>query len=156
MMRWIDAETGLPLEVAEKIKPRIIKLEADISSIKPLVEALEQKTGIIQPSDSGVNVGTPENPAANVVAENVTVVSAEERKISIREPGEEELDLPLPRPKAYMFKGRGEEFIGFIVNELPPRLQRPGGYSLNELVAVLAYKVAKLERRLAELEKKPK
>lgn len=136
-MRYVDPETGLPLEAAEKIKPRIRKLE--------------EKTGVISLSDTGASIGTAEAPASDIVTLNVTIISSKEAKTEIRELTPEELDMKLPTPKVYKLED-GRKLIGFVEDELPVALRKPCGYSLNEVVAILSYKVINLERRLAALE----
>lgn len=142
-IEYIDPETGLPEMAAEKIKPRLQLLETRI-------EGLENKTSIINVSKTATSVGTPDQPVSQVVTADLTIVSRVEKKKDIREARDDELDLPLPRPKAYRIEGVEGELIGFIESELPEALRKPGGYSLNALVAILAYKVTKLEERLAK------
>ncbi|MEM0445566.1 MAG: hypothetical protein QXO86_03455 [Nitrososphaerota archaeon] len=128
-MRYIDPETGLPLEAAEKLRPRLGKLE------------------IITQTDTGLAVGTREAPATDIVCLNVTIVSSRESKADIRPLSPEEKDIQLPEPKAYKLED-GRILIGFIEDELPRQLRKGGGYSLNEIVAILALKVKELEKKL--------
>ena len=46
---------------------------------------------------------------------------------------------------------RKEVEIGFIAEELPEFLRRGGGYDLKALVAILAWKITKIEEALSEL-----
>lgn len=127
MMRIVDRETGLPLEAAKRLRQ------------------LEMKTEPIRiDEDSKTSIGSPEQPVAQVIASEITITSLRELKTGIHELTESELDIQLPAPKSYKIDGR--EKIGFIEDELPEKIRRPGGYSLDELVAILAYKVSKLER----------
>ena len=48
-------------------------------------------------------------------------------------------------------EGRREVEIGFIAEELPEFLRRGGGYDLKALVAILAWKITKIEEALSEL-----
>ncbi|MEM4497313.1 MAG: hypothetical protein QW692_00620 [Nitrososphaerota archaeon] len=138
MMRIIDDETGLPLEAAEKIKKRL--------------QSVEDRVKVIEVGEMGYALGSPENPVADVIAENITIVSEKKLKTDIRELKDEELDLPLPKPKAY--KINGKELIGFMAEEMPEKIKTPGGYSLNMLIALLAYKINKLEQEINKLKQK--
>ena len=81
-----------------------------------------------------------------MVTANVTITSLSEFKENVQELDPELLDVKLPTPKMYERKqGRKGVEIGFIAEELPEFLRRGSGYDLKALVALLAWKVTKLE-----------
>lgn len=169
-MSWIDGKTGLPSEAAEKIKTIVRKLEEENETLRKENEVLEKKVqqleeekqflaqkvsemeNVVKVSDVGYVVGSTENPLIDIIAENITIVSEKNKKTDIRELKDEELDLPLPKPKAY--KINGKEFIGFMAEEMPEKIRTIGGYSLNMLITLLVFKIQKLEQEINELKKK--
>ena len=211
---WIDGETGLPIEVAKKIKERFRTLEKEnselrnendqlkqrisaleeenqklkeqVSSLQEENDSLKQRVTEIEEGSLGVKkiadedggrvefmpedqpiarltsdgflkpvepntlvIGDQENYLNDVVTANITVASLSGSKENIRELDPSLLDLELPNPKIYeRVEGKGETEIGFITEELPPILRRGNGYDLKALVALLAWKVRRLEERL--------
>lgn len=211
---WIDGETGLPVEVAQKIKERFRTLEEEnselrnendqlkqriseleeenqklkeqVSSLQEENDSLKQRVTEIEEGSLGVKkitgedggrvefmpedqpiarltsdgflkpvepntlvIGDQENYLNDVVTANITVASLSGSKENIRELDPSLLDLELPNPKIYeRVEGKRETEIGFITEELPPILRRGNGYDLKALVALLAWKVRRLEERL--------
>ena len=122
---------------------------------KPSNDAVAVLTpdGSLKPITPNVLViGDQNNYLNDVITANITVASLEKFKEKPQDLLDEELDIQLPKPKKYRRKEgkqqEEEEEIGFIAEELPPILKRGNGYDLKALVAVLAYKIAKLETKL--------
>jgi len=120
--------------------------------LKPAEEPVAALTpeAVLKPvSPNTLKIGEPENYLNEVTTANITIPSLKKTKEETQEITDEELEIQLPKPRKYQRKeGRKEEEIGFIAEELPPILRRDGGYDLKALVAVLAYKVARLEAAL--------
>jgi hypothetical protein len=170
----IDNETGLPLEAAEKVKRRFQEYEAEIQRLKDEnnvlrarvseLEAVVRKTEtgavvadvVIEPTrisataPNQLNIGTPENYVANVFTGDITIASSLETKTSIRDVSDAELDVELPRPKKYRRDANSPEELGFVAEEMPESVRRRGGYDLKAVVAILAYKVSRLEKMLRQ------
>jgi hypothetical protein len=168
----IDNETGLPAEAAEKVKRRFQEYEAEIQRLKDennvLRERISEFESIIRKTDTGVvisdvvieptrisatapnmlAIGSPENYVADVIAGNITIVSSRELKEEVRDVSDSELDVELPRPKKYRRDINSPEELGFVAEEMPESVRRLGGYDLKAIVAILAYKVSKLENAL--------
>lgn len=147
---WIDGETGLPQEAAEKIKKKFQRVENETQLLAQKVSSVEDRVKIIEFGGAGYTVGSAANPLSDVITENITIISEKERKTDVREIDDEELEVELPRPKAYKIDDR--EFIGFIAEEMPDKIKTEQGYSLNMLITLLVYKIQKLEKEVKRLE----
>jgi hypothetical protein len=169
---FIDGETGLPAEAAEKVKRRFQEYEAEIQRLKDennvLRERISEFESVIRKTDTGVvisdvvieptrisatapnmlAIGSPENYVADVITGNITIVSSRELKEEVRDVSDSELDVELPRPKKYRRDINSPEELGFVAEEMPESVRRLGGYDLKAIVAILAYKVSKLENAL--------
>jgi hypothetical protein len=170
----IDNETSLPLEAAEKVKRRFQEYEAEIQRLKDEnnvlrarvseLEAVVRKTEtgvvvadvVIEPTQISATapnkliIGSPENYVADVFTGNVTIASSLETKTSVRDISDAELDVELPRPKKYRRDENSPEELGFVAEEMPESVRRVGGYDLKAVVAILAYKVSRLEKMLRQ------
>jgi hypothetical protein len=170
----IDNETSLPLEAAEKVKRRFQEYEAEIQRLKDEnnvlrarvseLEAVVRKTEtgvvvadvVIEPTQISATapnkliIGSPENYVADVFTGNVTIASSLETKTSVRDISDAELDVELPRPKKYRRDENSPEELGFVAEEMPESVRRLGGYDLKAVVAILAYKVSRLENILRQ------
>ena len=174
-MEWfIDGETGLPAEAAEKVKRRFQEYEAEIQRLKDENNTLRARVSelesVVRKTDTGVVIsdvvieptrilatapntlviGSPENYVADVFTGNVTIVSSLTTKTSVRDVSDAELDIELPRPKIYRRDENSPEELGFIAEEMPRNVRRVGGYDLKAVVAILAYKVSRLETILRQ------
>jgi len=211
---WMDGETGLPMEVARKIKERFRTLEEEnselrqendqlkqriseleeenqklkeqISNLQVENDSLKQKVAEIEAGSLGVKrisdedggkvefmpedqpiarltsdgllkpvepniliIGDQENYLNDVITANITVASLSRSKENIQDLDPSLLDIELPTPKMYeRTEGGKETEIGFIAEELPEFLRRGNGYDLKALVALLAWKVKRLEEKL--------
>jgi hypothetical protein len=129
----IDNETGLPLEAAEKVKRRFQEYEAEIQRLKDENNVLRARVSeleaVVRRTETGV-----------VVADVVEV----------RDVSDSELDVELPRPKKYRRDADSPEELGFVAEEMPENVRRLGGYDLKAVVAILAYKVSRLEKMLRQ------
>jgi hypothetical protein len=129
----IDNETGLPLEAAEKVKRRFQEYEAEIQRLKDennvLRAHVSELEAVVRKTETGV-----------VVADVVEV----------RDVSDSELDVELPRPKKYRRDENSPEELGFVAEEMPESVRRVGGYDLKAVVAILAYKVSRLEKMLRQ------
>jgi hypothetical protein len=129
----IDNETGLPLEAAEKVKRRFQEYEAEIQRLKDENNVLRARVSeleaVVRKTETGV-----------VVADVVEV----------RDVSDSELDVELPRPKKYKRDENSPEELGFVAEEMPESVRRVGGYDLKAVVAILAYKVSRLEKMLRQ------
>jgi hypothetical protein len=129
----IDNETSLPLEAAEKVKRRFQEYEAEIQRLKDENNVLRARVSeleaVVRRTETGV-----------VVADVVEV----------RDVSDSELDVELPRPKKYRRDENSPEELGFVAEEMPESVRRVGGYDLKAVVAILAYKVSKLEKILRQ------
>jgi hypothetical protein len=129
----IDNETGLPLEAAEKVKRRFQEYEAEIQRLKDENNVLRARVSeleaVVRKTETGV-----------VVADVVEV----------RDVSDSELDVELPRPKKYRRDADSPEELGFVAEEMPENVRRLGGYDLKAVVAILAYKVSRLEKMLRQ------
>jgi hypothetical protein len=174
-MDWfIDGETGLPAEAAEKVKRRFQEYEAEIQRLKDEnsvlrarvseLEAVVRKTEtgavvadvVIEPTRISATapnrlvIGSPENYVADVIAGNITIASSRGLKKEVRDVSDSELDVELPRPKKYRRDADSPEELGFVAEEMPESVRRVGGYDLKAVVAILAYKVSRLEKMLRQ------
>jgi len=189
MIRWIDGETGLPKEAAEKIKEKISQLQAENTLLKERVIILEQENQLLRekvrlieegglgvkkstdsiafiPQDQAVAqltsngyfkpvapnvlvIGDQDSYLNDIITANITVASTIKTKTAVTEPNDSELDVVLPKPKKYRRgEGKGGEELGFIAEELPPIVRKGQGYDLKALIAILTYKINKLEQQL--------
>ncbi|MDW8041754.1 MAG: hypothetical protein RMJ75_02985 [Nitrososphaerota archaeon] len=129
-MRYLDEETGLPLEAAEKLKSRIRRLET--------------KTEVIRVDEGGrIAIGSVDYFPVEIVTADLTVISRRDLKKNPQKLDESELAIALPEPKRYVINGK--TVIGFLDDELPALVRTEGGYSLTALVALLIHKVNELE-----------
>ena len=106
--------------------------------------------GVLKPIEPNVlKIGDQDAYLNDVVTANVTIPSLSRFKGNVRDLDPKLLDVDLPTPKIYeRIEGRKEAEIGFIVEELPEFLRRNGGYDLKALVAILAWKIRRIETRL--------
>jgi len=109
--------------------------------------------GVLKPIAPNIlKVGDDENYLNDVVTANVTVASISRFKENIRDLDPKLLEIELPTPKIYeRTEGRREIEIGFIAEELPEILRRRKGYDLKALVALLSWKVKRLEGIVSSL-----
>ncbi|MEN3047293.1 MAG: hypothetical protein ABDH63_00725 [Candidatus Caldarchaeales archaeon] len=133
-MREIDTESGLPVDVARKLKElearaRVVKLDAE----------------------GRVVIGDAHDFPIEVVTAELTVVSKREVKENVRPVDEKALEVQLPEPKRYEIGGK--TVIGFLEDELPEVVRTGGGYSLTALMAILIHKVNRLERIVRQMER---
>jgi cell division septum initiation protein DivIVA len=161
-MDWfIDGETGLPAEAAEKVKRRFQEYEAEIQRLKDensvlrarvsefesvvrktekgavVADVVIEPTRISATAPNRLVIGSPENYVADVIAGNITIASSRGLKKEIRDVSDSELDVKLPRPKKYRRDADSPEELGFVAEEMP-------------VVAILAYKVSRLEKMLRQ------
>jgi hypothetical protein len=129
----IDNETGLPLEAAEKVKRRFQEYEAEIQRLK-------DENNVLRARVSELEVVVRKTETGVVVADVVEV----------RDVSDSELDVELPRPKKYRRDENSPEELGFVAEEMPESVRRVGGYDLKAVVAILAYKVSRLEKMLRQ------
>ena len=152
----------------EKLKQRLSEIEGGGVGVRrisdengdrlefiPRDEAVAQLTsdGVLKPIEPNVlRIGAQENYLNDIVTANITIASSAKSKGSVREPDPSMLSVKLPTPKIYeRIEGRKEVEIGFIAEELPEFLRRGDGYDLKALVAILAWKITKLEEALSKL-----
>jgi hypothetical protein len=171
---FIDGETGLPAEAAEKVKRRFQEYEAEIQRLKDentmLRARVSELESVVRKTDTGVVIsdvvieptrisatapnqlviGSPENYVADVFTGNVTIASSQETKTSVRDVSDAELDVELPRPKKYRRDENSPEELGFVAEEMPESVRRVGGYDLKAVVAILTYKISRLEKMLKQ------
>jgi regulator of replication initiation timing len=178
---FIDGETGLPAEAAEKVKRRFQEYEAEIQQLKQENQALKDENNVlkariseleavVRKTDTGVVIsdvvieptrisatapnmlviGSPENYVADVFTGNVTIASRRGTKTSVRDVSDSELDVELPRPKKYRRDENSPEELGFVAEEMPAIIRRVGGYDLKAVVAILTYKISRLEKMLKQ------
>jgi hypothetical protein len=170
----IDNETSLPLEAAEKVKRRFQEYEAEIQRLKDennvLRARVSELAAVVRKTETGAVVadvvieptrisatapnklviGSPENYVADVIAGNITIASSRGLKKEVRDVSDAELDVELPRPKKYRRDENSPEELGFVAEEMPESVRRLGGYDLKAVVAILAYKVSRLEKMLRQ------
>jgi len=155
-MEWfIDGETGLPAESAEKVKKHLEELK------KQFQELGIRRTGngvviasLIEISADGVkpvnpaSLGTSENYFTDIVSANITIPSQQRDKTTVEEvPTETLASIQLPTAKRYVRRGRTE--LGFIAEEMPAEVKTSqGDIDLKALIAVLAAKITRVEKRL--------
>ncbi len=134
---------------------RISDENGDRLEFIPKDKAVAQLTsdGVLKPIEPNVlRIGDQENYLNDVVTANVTIASSAKSKGSVRELDPSMLSVKLPTPKIYeRIEGRKEVEIGFIAEELPEFLRRGDGYDLKALVAILAWKITKIEEALSKL-----
>jgi cell division septum initiation protein DivIVA len=171
---FIDGETGLPAEAAEKVKRKFQEYEAEIQRLKDENSVLKARVSefesVVKKTETGVVVadvvieptrisatapnklviGSPENYVADIIAGNVTIASTRATKTSVRDVSDAELDVELPRPKKYRRDANSPEELGFVAEEMPESVRRVGGYDLKAVVAILAHKVSRLEKMLRQ------
>ena len=106
--------------------------------------------GVLKPIEPNVlKIGDQDAYLNDVVTANVTIPSLSRFKENIRDLDPKLLETELPTPKIYeRVEGRKETEIGFIAEELPEILRRNGGYDLKALVAILAWKIKRIESLL--------
>jgi len=134
---------------------RVSDENGDRIEFVPKDEAVAQLTsdGVLKSIKPNVlKIGDQENYLNDIVTANITIASSAKSKGRIREPDPSMLSVKLPTPKIYeRMKGRKEVEIGFIAEELPEFLRRGDGYDLKALVAILAWKITKIEEALSKL-----
>lgn len=107
--------------------------------------------GVLKPLNPNIlKIGDSDAYLSDVVTANITIGSRVDDKTEIRELDETELEkIVFPKPKKYRRKiGESREEIGFIAEELPEIVRREGGYDLKALIAILVWKISKLEEKL--------
>ena len=179
-IRIIDQETGLPLEVAEKLRARfrehadkITALDTKTTEIANAVDNLQVRTASIEPTADGVKIvnvvfspdriapespnvlriGTPESYVHEIITANVTIPSRRDDKEEIREVTEEEAkSTSLPSVIRYRRKhGKAREEIGFDLDTAPDIVKTDAGIDLKALVALLVLRIRSLEREVERL-----
>lgn len=108
--------------------------------------------GVLKPIEPNIlRIGDQENYLNDVITANITIPSLPRSKENVEDLDPSLLDIELPAPKIYeRSEGRREKEIGFMVDELPEILRRGDGYDLKALVAILAWKIQRLEKLLAK------
>ena len=103
--------------------------------------------GVLKPIEPNVlKIGDQDAYLNDVVTANVTIPSLSRFKENVRDLDPKLLNVDLPTPKIYeRIEGRKEAEIGFMAEELPEILRRNGGYDLKALVAILAWKIRRME-----------
>ncbi len=107
--------------------------------------------GVLKPPDRNIlKIGDLDAYLNDVVTANITIGSSVDDKTEIRELNEAELEkIVFPKPKKYKRKiGQSREEIGFIAEELPEIVRRENGYDLKALIAILVWKISRLEEKL--------
>ncbi len=81
-----------------------------------------------------------------------TPIKVNSDKIDVQKIDEAELEkIIIPKPKKYKRKiGDQREEIGFIAEELPELIRHRNGYDLKALVAILAWKITRIEELLGK------
>ncbi|MCS7095352.1 MAG: hypothetical protein NZ988_06070 [Thaumarchaeota archaeon] len=131
-IREIDSETGLRADLAKRLK------------------ALETKADVIVIDDAGrIAAGSRKKALERVVA--TEFIMSEMSAGDVQNCDEKKLDVALPEAKCYERNGR--TFVGFSDGDLPKIVKVDDGYSLIALIALLVYKVNKLEKSVSELSK---
>jgi hypothetical protein len=140
---FIDGETGLPAEAAEKLKKLVRRTEEGAV----IASTLEVTSSAVKPL-TPIRLGTSDNFFTDIVSENITIPSKKQAKEEIREVDVNALAaVSLPPPRKYIRRGREE--LGFIVEEMPSEVRTSqGDIDLKALIAVLAAKVWRLEERV--------
>jgi hypothetical protein len=115
-----------------------------------VADVVIEPTRISATAPNKLVIGSPENYVADVIAGNITIASSRGLKKEVRDVSDAELDVELPRPKKYRRNADSPEELGFIAEEMPESVRRLGGYDLKAIVAILAYKVSKLENMLRD------
>jgi hypothetical protein len=138
---FIDGETGLPAEAAEKLKKLVRRTEEGAV----IASTLEVTSSAVRPLNP-IRLGTSDN-FTDIVSENITIPSKKQAKEEIREVDVHALAaVSLPPPRKYIRRGREE--LGFIAEEMPSEVRTSqGDIDLKALIAVLAAKVWRLEER---------
>ncbi|MEM1946501.1 MAG: hypothetical protein QXH12_04550 [Candidatus Caldarchaeum sp.] len=137
---WIDGETGLPQEAAEKIKKKISSTSEGVLIGEALLIGLDG----IKPVKP-LSLGSSNQYFLDVVSANITIPSKTDDKSDIVEADMNGLaSLRLPTVKKYVRKGRPE--LGFLAEEMPAEVRTSqGDIDLKALIAVLTAKVKRLE-----------
>jgi hypothetical protein len=163
-----DAETGLPLNIAQKLRLKTtewtgVRRVADENGSRVQIAPAEGPVaeitaeGELRPVEPNVlRIGTPESYVHEVVAANVTIPSRPEDKEGVRRITEREAkDVNLPAVIRYRRRsGRRREELGFDLDSAPDLVKAEGGIDLKALVALLVLKVRALEREIEELKRK--
>ena len=179
-IRIIDQETGLPLEVAEKLRAhfrehadKITALDTKTTEIANAVDNLQVRTASIEPTADGVKIvnvvfspdriapespnvlriGTPESYVHEIITANVTIPSRRDDKEAIREVTEDEIkSVDLPAVIRYRRTvGTQREEIGFDFDTAPELIKTDAGIDLKALVALLVLRIRSLEREVERL-----
>jgi hypothetical protein len=135
------------------LRARVSELEAVVRKTETgvvVADVVIEPTQISATAPNKLIIGSPENYVADVFTGNVTIASSLETKTSVRDISDAELDVELPRPKKYRRDENSPEELGFVAEEMPESVRRVGGYDLKAVVAILAYKVSRLEKMLRQ------
>jgi len=107
--------------------------------------------GVLKPSSPNtLKVGNYDEYLNDVITANITITSSMNDKIDVEEVDEKELEkIIIPKPRKYKrIIGAQREEIGFITEELPEIIRYRNGYDLKALVAILAWKIMRIEEFL--------
>jgi hypothetical protein len=164
-----DAETGLPLDVSQKLKQmiaertgvrRVTDENGNRVQIAPSEEPVAEITagGELRPVEPNVlRIGTPESYVHEIITANVTIPSRPKDKEGVRPvPESEAKRMNLPAVIRYRRKsGRPREEVGFDLDSAPDLVKVEGGIDLKALVALLVLRVQALEKEIEELKRRP-
>jgi hypothetical protein len=160
-----DAETGLPLDTALKLRLKVaewtgVRRVADENGSRvqiaptegPIAEITAE--GELRPVESNVlRIGTPKSYLHEIITANITIPSRPEDKEGVRPvPESEAKRMNLPAVIRYRRKsGRPREEVGFDLDSAPDLVKVEGGIDLKALVALLVLRVRALEREVEML-----
>ncbi|MCS6783778.1 MAG: hypothetical protein N3H84_04325 [Candidatus Caldarchaeum sp.] len=144
---WIDGETGLPQEAAEKLRRKLASIVSRTDEGYVLAGAVAFTENSVKPLKP-LSLGLSTNYFTDIVSANITIPSKTEEKTDISDAELEALaDIRLPSPKKYRRLGREE--LGFIADEMPAQVKTShGDIDVKALLAVLVAKVARLEEKV--------
>ncbi len=155
-MRLYDVETGLPPEAEAALKARIgVRVEDDrvvffLGETRLAELTIAAVLRAVAPNT--LELGDSENYLHRVTAANIVIASRPETKAVVERITAEE-PPPLPEVIKYVRpEGKGGEEIGFDSETAPEMVKTPeGDIDLKALVALLALRIQRLERRLEKL-----
>jgi hypothetical protein len=155
-MRLYDVETRLPPEAEAALKARIgLRVEGDRVVFfigETRLAELTAAAVLRAVAPNTLELGDSENYLHSITTANVIIASRPETKARAERITAEE-PPPLPEVIKYVrAEGKGGEEIGFDSETAPEMVKTPeGDIDLKALVALLALRLARLERRLEKL-----
>ncbi|MEM4281494.1 MAG: hypothetical protein QW470_07325 [Candidatus Caldarchaeum sp.] len=141
---WIDGETGLPQETAERLKRKLSTMIVKTNEGVLVGDVLLVGSEEVRPVKP-FSLGSSEQYFLDVVSANITIPSKTTDKSEVEEADMNKLaSLRLPTVKKYVRKARSE--LGFLAEEMPAEVRTSqGDIDLKALIAVLMAKVKRLE-----------